>query len=159
MTDPNLPATDTTPATDTRPEPRGLLDWKNRARTAEATGQWLHAEVVADRDRLKAQVEALQRQAVGNLVGGRLHDRADVWRGGLDVAALLADDGTVDPGKVDAAVAAVIGSAPHLGPSKAAPVSMVTADNSAVENMADQPPAPTFADILRDAVRGQRTSS
>ncbi|MGI8310349.1 hypothetical protein [Saccharopolyspora hattusasensis] len=47
------------------------------------------------------------------LAGGRLHDGADLWRDGLELSDVLAEDGTVDPDRVRAAADELAEAHPH----------------------------------------------
>ncbi|MBM7807657.1 hypothetical protein JOD57_003494 [Geodermatophilus bullaregiensis] len=70
----------------------------------------------AERDRLASAVTTYQRRDAEALVGSRLLSPADLWVAGAKLEDLLADDGTVDPAKVDAAVDTVLEARPHWKP-------------------------------------------
>ncbi|MGE2723551.1 hypothetical protein [Mycolicibacterium pulveris] len=123
-----------TPAAETdrvedKPAPRSLEWWKAKAREHQATIDTLTAE----RNALQARLDTAQQREVESLVTGKLHDPSDLFRFGPPLAELLDDNGTVDPAKVDAALAAVVQAHPHLsvrhGISPAAPASAVTAND------------------------------
>jgi hypothetical protein len=73
-------------------------------------------EAEAERDRLASAVTTYQRRDAEALVGSRLLSPGDLWVAGAKLEDLLADDGTVDPAKVDAAVATVLEARPHWKP-------------------------------------------
>lgn len=135
------------------PEPRSLPWWKQRCHEAEAQGQWLHAEVAAERDKLAARVESMQRAQIETLIGARLHRASDFWLHHPDVSDLLDDDGTISPEKVDAALAGITQSAPYLAPSAAAPAAMVTAEHAGTDESGN---AASFAEMLKEAARSTR---
>lgn len=65
-------------------------------------------DVEAERDGLLAQLEAMRRAEVGRLVTEQRvwqMKPAALWAAGTDLAALLTEDGAVDPVKVAAAIA------------------------------------------------------
>jgi len=66
----------------------------------------------AERDKLTARVQALQKREVERLVSTDLATPADLWLTGTDLGALLDDDGEVAPAKVTDAVAAVLADRP-----------------------------------------------
>lgn len=76
-------------------------------------------ETEAERDKLAATVAALQRAEVEKLAattGKRvLANAPDLWLAGVKHEDLLAEDGTVDPAKVRAAVEGVLAERPHWG--------------------------------------------
>jgi hypothetical protein len=73
----------------------------------------------AERDALAGTVATYQRRDAEALVGTRLLSPADLWVGdATKLADLLAEDGTVDKAKVDAAVAAVLAEHPHWAPKR-----------------------------------------
>ncbi|MGD7707249.1 hypothetical protein [Microlunatus sp. Y2014] len=111
------PEPDTTKpaATDDKPEARSA-----NAEAAKYRRQL--RDVEAERDALTERLEAVQRQQVSELltnahVAGAplLHDPADLWRHGVELASLLAEDGTVDLGRARTAAADLIRDRPHLG--------------------------------------------
>ncbi len=59
----------------------------------------------AERDQLASAVATYQRRDAEALVGERLLSPADLWVAGAKLEDLLAEDGTVDKAKVDAAPA------------------------------------------------------
>jgi len=62
-------------------------------------------DVEAERDRLAAQVEALQRAEVERLAADMLDQPPAVWRLGLSLGDVVGEDGRVDPDRVTTAVA------------------------------------------------------
>jgi hypothetical protein len=68
------------------------IKWRRKLRATEA-----------ERDNLAGTVEMLQRQRVESLLAGTNVKPAALWKV-TDLAALAADDGTIDPDKVAAAV-------------------------------------------------------
>lgn len=76
-------------------------------------------ETEAERDTLTASVDSLRRQLVDNLAAPALVDPGDLWRLGVDLADLLADDGAVDVDKVNGAIEAVLAERPHLAAPRA----------------------------------------
>lgn len=73
-------------------------------------------EVEGERDQLAGQVHNLQRAAATAAAQGpgRLADGADLFRDDhVQLADLVADDGTVDTDRAAAAAAAVLGRHPH----------------------------------------------
>ena len=67
----------------------------------------------AERDALSERLSTLQRREAERLAAEHLADGADVWRDGLDVAALLDDDGNIDSAKVADAAQAARNAHPH----------------------------------------------
>jgi hypothetical protein len=104
------PTTDTTASTEpaatdtTEPRP-GSEAARHRVRAREAEQQ---------RDQLAGRLAAVQRAEVSRLVSEHLADATDLVGPDYDVAALLAEDGTVDADKVDAVVDELLVRKPHL---------------------------------------------
>ena len=76
-------------------------------------------EAEGERDRLAGVVESMQRQeaeraVTGNRIGA-LAEGSDLWRGGVALSELLAEDGTLDSEKVEAARDRVLAERPHWG--------------------------------------------
>jgi hypothetical protein len=67
----------------------------------------------AQRDDLSDRLATLQRREAERLAAEHLADGADMWRGGLDLAALLDGDGNLDPNKVADAAHATRKAHPH----------------------------------------------
>lgn len=63
-------------------------------------------ETEAERDTLRGRVEALQRGEVARLAAAEEIKAEALWASGAQLADLLAEDGTVDAAKVDAAIKA-----------------------------------------------------
>ena len=63
-------------------------------------------EAEAERDQLRTQLDAVRRAEVDRLIAAQGVQPAAVWAHGATLEALLRDDGTVDPQRVDAAVTA-----------------------------------------------------
>jgi hypothetical protein len=61
-------------------------------------------EAEAERDGLRANVEAMQRAEVERLAGASIRQPNAIWAAGVDVKGLLDDEGRVDPIKVASAV-------------------------------------------------------
>lgn len=94
---PNAAETDQGDAGDDSSGNKEAAKWRKklREREAELTGQ-----VTA----LQTTVDALQRAEVGRLAEADNIKAQAIWASGAELADLLADDGTVDPDKVKAAV-------------------------------------------------------
>ena len=69
-------------------------------------------EVEQERDRLREEVATFQRNAVEALAASGLEDGSDLWRDGVELGELLADDGTVDADLVVEAVERVVEAHP-----------------------------------------------
>jgi hypothetical protein len=79
-----------------------------RLRRENANRRGALREVEAERDRLREQVAAFQRAEVERMAADVLADGSDLWRhDGIELAALLGDDGAPDAERVAKAVAAV----------------------------------------------------
>lgn len=100
--------TDATAAEVTQPDPAEIEtaddDSKPGREAAKYRRQLREAE--AERDELRTQLGALRRAEVDRLVTDAKLKPAAVWAAGTELGNLLAADGTVDPAKVAAAVAA-----------------------------------------------------
>ena len=86
----------------------------------EAAGHRIKArEAEAERDRLAGVVESMQRAEAERLVTAveagysPLAEGSDLWRGGVELAELLDEDGQVDRTKLKAAGARVGAAHPH----------------------------------------------
>lgn len=113
--------TDTTTEEVTQPDPEAQMaddDGKPGREAAKYRRQLREAE--AERDELRTQLEALRRAEVDRLVTEAKLKPAAVWAAGTELGNLLAQDGTVDPAKVGAAVAATR-EALGISPVPAAP--------------------------------------
>ena len=147
-----------TPADHTAPDPEAPAAEADEADTATeaADGSKLAAEARkwrkqyqqarGENEALAATVTGLQRQIVDNAIAGKVADLDDWWSA-VDVADLLADDGTVDPGKIAAQLDNLLAAKPHWGKRPApaaAPASEVTATTRipATEKQA------TWADVI-----------
>jgi hypothetical protein len=65
-------------------------------------------------DRQAGVIAGLQRGQVETMVAQHLFDPQDIWRvEGVELDALLDDDGAVDPAKVDEAVSNAVKAKPH----------------------------------------------
>lgn len=62
----------------------------------------------AERDTLTAQVQAMQRAEAERVAAVHLSKPAALWAGGAELGDVLADDGTVDPDRVEEAARAVV---------------------------------------------------
>lgn len=105
------PATETTPGADTgRTEAhtgphaaaREAAKYRTRLRETEA-----------ERDKLRAQVDAMHRAEVERCAGTRLADGTDLWLAGVDLADLRDDTGQLDTAKVNDAIDAAVAAKPH----------------------------------------------
>ena len=70
-------------------------------------------ETETERDTLAARVEAMTRAEIERTTAARLTDPADLWRAGIQLADLIAGDGSIDTTKLDTAIAAVAEQHPH----------------------------------------------
>lgn len=61
-------------------------------------------EAEAERDQLRANVEALQRAEVERIAGTQIQKPGALWSAEVQLADMLDDAGTVDPAKVKSAV-------------------------------------------------------
>lgn len=104
----------------------------------------------AERDQLRARVDALTKRQVEQLVGTRLHKASDLWIG-TNVTDLLDDNGDVDVSKLDAAVTALRAEKPYLGPNAAAPTAAVTFGAEKPDLGEAQPPS--WQQLLQGAQR------
>ena len=78
-------------------------------------------EVREERDRLRDTVAAYQRSAAEAIARERLEDASDLWRDGLDLGELLAEDGTVDGDRVVEAVERVVEAHPGWAKGRRVP--------------------------------------
>lgn len=99
----------------------------------------------AERDELTKQVTSMRRAEVERLAGDQLADPNDLWRSEIQLEALLAEDGSLDSEKVEAAIGQLVSEKPHY--RKAAP-SFDGGARTSVET------APDFAETLRKAAGG-----
>lgn len=67
----------------------------------------------AQRDQLGERLAAMQRSQAEALAREHLADGADMWRDGLELSAVLDDDGNLDPAKVTEAARAARKAHPH----------------------------------------------
>lgn len=72
------------------------------------------AEVTSSAETVTGKLGNLNRMFIEHLAADGLKDPADLWRYGADVDALLTEDGTPDPDKVNAAVQDLLTERPHL---------------------------------------------
>jgi hypothetical protein len=68
-----------------------------------------------ERDGLAERLSTYQRREAERLAAEHLVRADDVWLEGADVAAVLGDDGEVDPAKVAAVAKTVLDGRPQLG--------------------------------------------
>lgn len=102
----------------------------------------------AERDQLAGVVTAYQRREAEALVGERLLSASELWvADATKLADLIAENGTVDPAKVDAAVAAVLADRPYLAPKKPG----VPRDMGQGKRESAAPPVRSMQQILRGA--------
>lgn len=73
-------------------------------------------EVEAERDALKARVDAMTRKQIEGVIGDKLHRPDDFFEvdGGVAIDDLIAEDGTVDEAKVSTRLATITETRPHL---------------------------------------------
>lgn len=84
-------------------------------RNREARYRTERNEARAQVEQLQARVDALLTREVERLAGARLAQGADLLTvGGVKLADVVDDNGDPDPGKVDAAVAALLRQRPRL---------------------------------------------
>jgi hypothetical protein len=92
------------------------IDELSKVRREAADRRVKLRETEAERDQLRGQLAALQRAEVERLAADRLADPSDLWRHeGVELEALLADDGTPDPEAVVRAAADVVKAHPSWG--------------------------------------------
>ena len=72
-------------------------------------------EAEAQRDQLGARLATMQRSQAEALAREHLADGADMFRDGLELSALLDNDGNLDPAKVTEAARAAHKAHPHWG--------------------------------------------
>lgn len=70
-------------------------------------------EVEGERDQLTERLATLQRGQAEALAREYLADPADLWRDGVELNALLDDDGNLDPGKVAEVAQATVAAHRH----------------------------------------------
>lgn len=107
-------------------------------------------DVEAERDTLKATVESLQRAEVDRLATDAGLRPAALWANGAEVGELLGDDGTVDQGKVAAAISAAretLGIAPPPPPRG----NVVKKEGRSL----GRPPRPSGRDAMVAVVQGR----
>ncbi|MDZ7883609.1 MAG: hypothetical protein U5N53_12140 [Mycobacterium sp.] len=88
---------------------REAAKYRRQLRDAEAARD----QAAAERDQLGERLAALHRRQAETLAREHLADGADMFRDGLELAALLDDDGNLDPAKVTAAAKAARKAHPH----------------------------------------------
>lgn len=164
---PNTADADTAPvaddtATATLEEPTDADDSAAAAETTEAAEAKASKEAAryrrrlreaeGERDTLAERLAALQRTEAERIGAEHLADAADLWRDGTDIAALLDDDGHLDPAKVAEAAARVAAAHPHWRRPK--PTAQIRRGglNSGATSPTDQL-KPTWASVLRGANR------
>lgn len=99
----------------------------------------------ADRDRLAASVESLQRQRVEQILADTNVTPAALWKV-TDVGHLVDDDGTVDPDKV---AAAITSARDQFGITP-------TPKGNYVPGVGNQPAGMPKGDLFTEAFRPQR---
>ena len=80
---------------------REAAKWRTKFRDAET-------QIAA----MTEHVTTLQRQLVDQAIAKRITDPSDFWTQ-ANIADLLADDGTLDPDRIDAKIAEVLAAKPH----------------------------------------------
>ncbi|MET9326072.1 hypothetical protein [Tsukamurella sp. NPDC003166] len=81
-------------AADDGPEPQSKREARYRTQLRDTE---------AERDKLAATVEAMQRTEVERLAGAVIAKPESLWASGVNLADLLGEDGLVDPDKVNTA--------------------------------------------------------
>ncbi len=106
-------------------------------------------EAEAERDQLAERIEAMQRAEVERLATADTLRPAALWASGIELADLMADDGTVDGSKVSEAIA---GAREQLGiPAPPLRRNYVKNEGSPV----GRPPKPSGKDAMVSAVMGR----
>lgn len=98
-----------TPNTDERPND----DERGAANREAAKYRRQLRDVEAQRDQLGERLAAMQQSQAETLAREHLADGADIWRDGLELSAVLDNDGNLDPAKVAAAAKATRTAHPH----------------------------------------------
>ena len=88
---------------------REAAKYRRQLRDAEAQRE----QISAERDQLGERLAAMQRAEAERLAVEHLADGADMWRDGLELSAVLDEDGNLDPSKVAAAARAARKAHPH----------------------------------------------
>ncbi|WP_052466539.1 hypothetical protein [Mobilicoccus massiliensis] len=103
-----------------------------------------NAAVTAERDRLAARLEHMQRAEAERIASSRLAIGKDLWDvGDVDLDDVLDDNGDVDPALVETAVAALIETRPGLATPPPRYPDMGAGRRGATTS------APTWADVMR----------
>jgi hypothetical protein len=105
----------------------------------------------AARDALSERLSTMQRREAERLAADHLADGADMWRDGLDLAALLDDDGNLDPAKVADAAQAARKAHPHWAaqrPHKRNPAGSGGGLRSGATGRDDYRPAASWQKVL-----------
>lgn len=123
---------------------RREADAKGKAGADAAKYRTQLREVEAERDGLRGQLEAFQRQAVDQLAETAGLKPAALWAAGTELAGLLLEDGRVN---VEAVTAAVATTREALGIPRAASA----ADAGMTQGSHSAPAEPTWAGITRAA--------
>ena len=102
--------------------------YRQQLRDEQAARAAEQAAWESERTSLRSTVERYQRSEVERAVANRLADPADIWAGGIQLADVLADDGTLDTDALDAAVTDLLVRHPHWRTpfNAAAPASAVS---------------------------------
>lgn len=123
-------------------------DPRVRAANAEAAGRRRQLrEVEQERDQLRETVNGMHRAEVERLAADRLHDPSDLWAS-TDLDALRGEDGNVDAGTVQQAMAELIARKPYL----AKPIEFPPFDGGVSQN-AIPAPGPSIGQAMKDARR------
>lgn len=109
-------------------------DRENHPSKREARYRVQLRETEAERDQLRANVEAFQRAEVERIAGESIQKPSALWSADVGLVSLLDDAGRVDPLKVDTAVQAARDT---LGLAPTRPPGYVRGEGQVV----DQPPA------------------
>lgn len=100
------------------PDTGEIADERGNANREAAKYRRQLREVEAQRDQLGERLATMQRSHAEALAREYLADGADMWRDGLELLAVLDDDGNLDPTKVAAAAKAARKAHPHWGSPK-----------------------------------------
>lgn len=114
---------------------REARSWRKKYQTAKS-----------EHEALTATVTGLQRQLVEHAITGRVADTDDFWSA-VDITDLLADDGTVDPAKIDTRLGEVLAAKPHWAPRQAS-AAAPTAEVSSTDTIDARPEPATWATLL-----------
>lgn len=106
---------DTDPVEGTTAEADPTVDGDDRGTANKEAAKYRTRlrEVEGERDALTDRLATLQRREAERLAADQLADPADLWRDGVELAALLDDDGNLDASKVAEAAGATVAQHRH----------------------------------------------